>query len=67
MERIDPTTLYRHRWMAYFKNHLCSPTIVHGESEAAARNEALAHYRKQCTLIDMWPMDAVVARVEYIG
>lgn len=66
-ERIDPASLYKTQWKAYFKRGLGSPTIVYGESMEEAMKNALAYYRKNSALLSEWPMDKVVEKVEYIG
>ena len=53
-------------WKAYYKKGLCSPTDVYGGSEAEARKNALAYYRKRACLVDKWTIDDVVERVELL-
>ena len=63
----DLATLYKTQWKAYFKSGLCNPTVVYGESEEDAKKNALAHYRKNQTAVDFFPIDKVVDHVEFIG
>ena len=67
LEHIDLGQIYKTQWLAHFKRGFGSPTIVYGESEAEARNNALAYYRKNKTLVDFFPIDSIVDYVTYIG
>ena len=67
LNHVDTTKTYKTQWKAYFKPGLGSPTIVYGESEAEAKNNALAYYRYHQAAIDKWPIDRVVHKVEFIG
>ena len=67
MDKVDYSHLYKTQWRATFKNEVCSPTIVYGESEDEARRNALAHYRKNKTMLNFWGVDDIVDHVEYIG
>lgn len=64
IEHADTSKLYKTQWMAYFKPGLGSPTIVYSETEREALANALAHYRKGMALVDKWPLEKVVDRVE---
>ena len=52
---------------AYFKPGLGAPVTVCGIGEHEAKANALAHYRKGCTLVSLMPMSRVVDHVEFIG
>lgn len=65
-KRIDRNTLYKTQWIAYYKNSMLGPRIVYGESADEAKINALAEYRKAKTMVDKWPLDKVVARVEIV-
>jgi len=67
IEHHDLTKIYNTQWRAYYKTGLGKPKIVYGESEHEAKANALAEYRKNRTLLDTWPMDRVVEKVELIG
>lgn len=67
LNHTDMTCTFKTQWRAYYKNNLSSPKIVYGESEAEAKNNALAEYRKNKTMVDLWPVDKVVDYVEYVG
>ena len=67
MDKVDYLHLYKTQWRAIFKNNVCSPTIVYGESEDEAKRNALAHYRKNKTMVNFWGVDDIVSHVEYIG
>lgn len=67
MNHINLKRLYKTQWRAHYKPGLGSPKIVYGESETEALNNALAEYRRNKTLVDLWPLDKVVDRVDYIG
>lgn len=67
LEHIDVLRVYKTQWKAYYKPGLSSPKIVYGESEAEARVNALAEYRKNKTLVDLWPINKVVDHVDWIG
>ena len=59
--------IYKHQWRAFYKPGLGSPTFVYGESEGEAMKNALAEYRKGCTMVDMKPIEQVVDHVEFIA
>lgn len=67
LEHVDNTRTYKTQWKAYYKPGLMSPRIVYGESEAEARINALAEYRKNKTMVDIWPIEKVVDHVDWIG
>ena len=67
LEHIDTSKIYKTQWRAFYKNGIHPAKIVHGESEAEARANALAEYRKSKTMVDLWPIDKVVDYVEWIG
>jgi len=65
--KIDPASLYKSQWKAYYKHGLMNPTIVYGETEREAKQRALAEYRRNSTMMDDFPINMVVACVEYLG
>lgn len=58
---------YKTQWLATFKNNLHKQTIVYGESEKEAMNNALAFHRKNYGMVDTRGMNDIVASVKYIG
>ena len=58
--------LYETKWTAYYKNGVMGPTVVYGEDVEEAMKNALAEYRKNCTMVDFWPIERVVDRVELV-
>lgn len=66
MNHVDTSRLYRTSWIAYYKNELLGPRVVHGESIDEAKLNALAEYRRSKTAVDTWPIDKVVDRVEIV-
>jgi len=67
MNHVNTKKLYKTQWRAYYKTGLGSPKIVYGESETEALSNALAEYRKNKTMVDLWPLNMVVDYVECIG
>ena len=67
IEHHDLTKIYNTQWRAYYKPGLGKPIIVYGESEHEAKVNALAEYRKRQIVLDRWPMDKIVEKVELIG
>lgn len=67
LAHVNPSTICKTQWKAFFKHGFCSPTIVYGESESEAMRNALAHYRKNKTLVDFWGIEDVVDHVDFIG
>ena len=57
---------YQHQWKAYFKRGE-GEALVYANSEAEARNAALAAYRKKKTQVDFCTASQVVEAVEYIA
>lgn len=60
-------TIYKTQWRAFYKPGLGSPTIVYGESIDEATRNALAEFRRTNSILDSWPIDHIVDRVEFIG
>lgn len=63
----DTAELYSTQWKAYYKKGFGQPTVVYGRTEREALNNALAQYRKNCTMVSTLPLETVVDHVEYIN
>ncbi len=59
--------IYKTSWKAYFKSGLGSPAIVYGNTIEEAQKNALAYYRKNCTLLSKMPISKIVDHVELVG
>lgn len=63
----NPAELYANQWRAYYKKGFGAPTVVYGRTEQEALNNALAQYRKDCTMVSMNSLETVVDHVEHIS
>ena len=60
------SNVYSVKWTAYYKNGVLGPTTVYGKDVEEAMKNALAEYRKSNTMVDFWPVDRIVDRVELV-
>lgn len=62
--RFRPLEHYAKKWKAFYNFGFGSPATVYGKDEQTAKLEALALYRKSRAIVDEWPLEKVVDRVE---